>query len=116
MLYQVLQSYANIVKKGSQVKFLWVPAHVGIRGNERADELAKNALKKGSIVMQVDISKSEAKCTIWEKVNHMWQERWDREEKGRHLHNIQKSVRVDRKGSGLRRNSFDQIKTGALCT
>ena len=28
----------------SDIKFLWIPAHIGIQGNERADQLARNSL------------------------------------------------------------------------
>ena len=45
------------------------------------DELAKRALKKGNIEMQINISKAEVKSIIWGKNNQMWQERWDSEEK-----------------------------------
>ena len=34
---------------------------------ERVDELAKRALKKGNIYMQINISKAEVKCEIWGK-------------------------------------------------
>ena len=81
VLYEVLQSVTRIAKQGGQVKFLWVPAHVGVRGTERVDQLAKRALKKGNIEMQINISKAEVKSIIWGKNNQMWQERWDSEEK-----------------------------------
>lgn len=62
--------------RGGKVKFLWVPAHVGVRGNERADEMAK-ALVKRKVEMQVSINRAEVKRLIWRKVNDMWQEIWN---------------------------------------
>jgi len=53
--------------------------------------------------MHIKISKAEVKSIVWEKSNQMWQERWDREEKGRHLYQIQKSVKITRLGGGHRR-------------
>ncbi len=103
VLYEVLQSVTRITNQGGRVQFMWVPAHVGVKGNEQVDELAKRALKKGNIEMQIKISKAEVKSFIWEKTNQIWQERWDREEKGRHLYQIQKSVKITRLGGGHRR-------------
>ena len=71
VLYEVLQSVIRTANQGGQVKLLWVPAHVGVRGNERVDELAKRALKKENIEMLIHISKAEVKCIIWEKTNQM---------------------------------------------
>lgn len=67
MLNEVLQSVTRIANQGGQVQFMWVPAHVGVKGNEQVDELAKKALKKGNIEMQIKISKAEVKSIIWEK-------------------------------------------------
>ena len=78
-------------------------SHVGVRGNEEADEMAKEALGKGAVEMNVGMSKAEVKSVIWERVNQMWQERWDNEVEGRHLYRIQESVRVRRVGSGQRK-------------
>ncbi len=58
-----------MVSQGGQGKFLWVPAHVGWMGKERVNELAKRALKKGSIEMQINTDKAEVKCEIWKKAN-----------------------------------------------
>ncbi len=78
---------------------MWVPAHVGITGNEMADRLAKRALTKDNVEVQFNVSKAEVKCIIWEKIN----KRWEREEKGRHLYQIQRNDKEDRVGRGNRR-------------
>ncbi len=100
ILNEILYSVTRITNQGGQVTFLWVPAHIGVKGNEKVDKVAKKALKKEKVEMQIRISKAEVKCIIWEKVNHEWQEMWDNEGKGRHLYQIQKSVKVNKVGCG----------------
>ncbi len=106
ILYEILYSVTRITNQGGQVTFLWVPAHIGVKGNEKVDKVAKKALKKEKVEMQIRISKAEVKCIIWEKVNHEWQEMWDNEGKGRHLYQIQKSVKVNKVGSGNRKEEI----------
>lgn len=64
---EVPQSVTRIANQGGQVNFLWIPAHVRVRGNERVDELPKRALNKENIEIQISISKAEVKCVICEK-------------------------------------------------
>ena len=86
-----------------KIKFVWVPAHVGIVGNEKVDKMAKKALEKLEVESNVSISKAEVKSVIWGKVNMVWQGKWDNELKGRHLYRIQDRIRVKRLGSGNRK-------------
>ncbi len=64
ILYEILYSVTRITNQGGQVTFLWVPAHIGVKGNEKVDKVAKKALKKEKVEMQIRISKAEVKCII----------------------------------------------------
>lgn len=44
VIYEVKQILFELENKEIEVKFLWVPSHEGIEGNEQVDKLAKEAL------------------------------------------------------------------------
>lgn len=70
---------------------MWVPAHRGVKGNEIADSLAKEAIKQEN-VMEILLSRTEIKAMIKSKITNKWQDKWNQGTTGRHLYNIQNEV------------------------
>lgn len=48
LIVAILKKIADMRSMGFKTNFGWVRAHVGLTGNERADTLAKEAIRKGS--------------------------------------------------------------------
>ena len=48
-MYEVINTLTRISRQDGCVKFMWVPAHCGLSGNEKADGLANQALNKEAI-------------------------------------------------------------------
>ena len=77
MYNEGLQTHGKIRQMGIQIRFTWVPAHVGVEGNEAVDVLAKQALGSGDVV--VSMSKAEATRLIWTVMVQRWQEQCNRD-------------------------------------
>ncbi len=54
----------NIKVMGISTRFIWVPAHVGVDGNEKVAILAKQTLGIKQVDFQVPLSKAEAKVLV----------------------------------------------------
>lgn len=48
LIGDILHNIRKTIRKGHNIKFCWVPSHVGIGGNEKADECAAKARHKKS--------------------------------------------------------------------
>lgn len=115
ILFSILQIHSRIIQKGTSISFIWVPAHIGIRGNEEMDKLAKQALQREMIDMQVPLSKSEIKVLIWSKVIKEWQLKWSNGEKGRFLYSLINKVSHNIRCVGKSRKEeviFNRILSG----
>lgn len=75
VIQQTQDNFHQAITSGKIVVLLWVPAHVGIKDNERADQAAKDATKLTeiqSIITAYDF-KSYLKC----KVKESWEKSWE---------------------------------------
>lgn len=68
--------------------FLGVPAHVGVKGNEEADQKAKKVVKEERV--QIHLKHGAPEYT--ERVNRSLKEKWEKEKKGRAKFTVQERV------------------------
>ncbi|MEN8173077.1 MAG: reverse transcriptase domain-containing protein [Chloroflexota bacterium] len=70
-----LQNYNNLVNDGKRIVLCWIPGHVGIKGNEKADDAAKKALN--SAITTIPIPYTDLKNAIDQSITKSWQSFWD---------------------------------------
>ena len=75
VLVQILDLYTEMTRDGRETVFIWVPGHVGIRGNLAADSAAKDALD-GDISVEL-IPFSDLKSCTNKYILELWQSEWD---------------------------------------
>lgn len=73
-----------------QVSFIWVPSHIGLQGNEKADFHAREAIHSASSVLVNLVPVSDYKPFLKEKVLNKWENEWNLSQSS--LHTIKPSI------------------------
>lgn len=97
------------------IKFMWIPAHVGIQGNKEADKIAKESIKMKEPNINIALSRSEGNHFTSEACNRKWQTDWDSCLTGRHFYKVQKTIKKSKIIHNLSRKEqviFTHLRTG----
>jgi ribonuclease HI len=81
------QLYFEMQQSGRDVVLSWVPAHVGVPGNEVADEMAKHASINGTLSDEPPLPNDFKKITK-HHILQKWKTKWKNSDTGRLTHSI----------------------------
>ena len=73
-IFNIIDQYTHLLKLNKTVVFAWVPSHVGIQGNEKADTLAKEAL--GLNISNIKIPHTDFRANVNIHFRDKWQAIW----------------------------------------
>jgi ribonuclease HI len=75
IILQILVRSHMLLTSHKNIKFCWLPSHVGIKGNETADAAARAALQI-PISADIKLPYTDLKQSINMHFKNIWQERW----------------------------------------
>lgn len=84
IVIEILLVLFRVGKMGCAVRFLWIPGHAGVEGNEIVDGIAKSSLQSRQAEIRVPLGRAELRSRIKKGIEKKWQEDWKNELKGRH--------------------------------
>ena len=120
LLREVVQGINRLREAGVQVQIHWIPAHVGVPGNEEADRAAKTAAQGlRTYSRRVFYMLATCKQTLRKRAFSQWVQEWENGTTGRTTFNLEKEPNpgVLTKHTGVRRplsSLITQLRTGKI--
>ena len=75
IIREIVQIITYLEEVGSKIEFCWIPGHVGIKGNEKADKIAKEHIVHN--IYGIKTPYSDFRPCISNYVNSLFQAKWD---------------------------------------
>lgn len=76
-LVSLIKKNLSLIPGDIVLDFYWIPGHTGIRGNERADSLAKKATRSFHPFRFGKVPITFIKGIIWQTIFDLWQRDWN---------------------------------------
>lgn len=108
MLEETMLLLKELEGKQHTIEFLWVPSHINLIGNEKADLAAKRNLLNSDIY-PLAYSIQERYSQVKQRINQKWQQIWNTSNKGRHLFQLQNEI--TRKTNALKDMEVIDVRT-----
>lgn len=122
IVFEIRKKLSLCSSRGLSVIFSWVPSHCGIRGNEKADQLAKEAVQDGDMFPYKNYCHDLTalpRVYLQDSWNDLWAE--SGQSKGRSYFNIQPSITskpwfFKTKSSKMVTSIISRMRLGHVCT
>jgi ribonuclease HI len=89
LVYEIKEACWWLTNNGYEIHMMWIPSHVGVRGNERADLLAGDAVENGiDIEWHAPVRPSDFFRLSRVRLLECWQSGWDGSDMGRYAYSI----------------------------
>ena len=75
IIREIVHILTYLKEVGSQIEFCWIPSHIGIKGNEKADSIAKRVIDHK--LYDIKLPFSDFKPRICNYVNSLFQAKWN---------------------------------------
>ena len=92
ILQLILEEILKLRRSGKEIQLCWIPSHIDIPGNERADKLARQGLELTEVT-DLAYSTSEIKSMIKHSIWEEWQTVWTNSTEGRWYHTLRPNVK-----------------------
>jgi hypothetical protein len=87
LVYECKEAFWVLHRLGYDISIGWVPSHVGVRGNERVDQIAKNAASN-SVFWDAPPHSVDYLPLAKIRMSQEWQLRWNQSDMGRYAYSI----------------------------
>ena len=88
---EIQKKIDKLIRQGQHITFCWIPAHVGVPGNEKADHAAKAAIQ--STLAREGIPSKDLYPSLKKAIWRRWQNLWNIEPMANKLRNIKTEVK-----------------------
>jgi len=109
IVQNIIKDYTHLTNTGKIIILCWIPSHVNIRGNERADTAAKSALSLPITNMKLP-ARELIPCVSKYRLDE-WQDIWDCCE-GNKLHSVYPTVGIVKRSKNISR--YDSVLLNRL--
>ena len=133
ILIQAIHALDKLRGRGCEVQLRWIPAHIGVFGNEAADRAAKLASKQYAVPSTNSVPQEEllpnveprttltatVKTAIRRTMQDEWHQTWDTAKQGRDLYRlgVRPGKRTTNVRTGIHRalsSAITQMRTGKI--
>ncbi|KAL0803249.1 hypothetical protein ABMA28_017287 [Loxostege sticticalis] len=98
LIFEIKEKYAELINTGKDIVLFWSPSHIGVVGNEKADNFAKLITTTSDFVpvRRIKVPSSDCVAIIKDLSRKRWLEHWQKtlQTKGTWYREINDSIRA----------------------